>query len=867
MGQGPGDPIDAALTRASARRKLFGAGDAPPRIGRYVIERRIGSGTMGVVYAAHDPQLDRKVAIKLLHASGEGDAVASRLEREAQTLARLRHPNVVAAYDLGTWQGQVFLAMEHVEGTTLRAWLVARPRSWRAVVEIFVAAARGLAAAHRAGIVHRDFKPDNVLVGVDGDVRVVDFGLARSGAVAGETPGFAGTPAYAAPECLDGRAADARADQYSFFVSLHEALFGARPASDGAPPPSRGLPSRVRRILTRGLAADPAARFPSMDDVVAALVRDPAASLRRAGAAAVLAAIAVVATYGLTRGGSRPATDPCAGAAARLSGVWDDEARARVAQGFRATGVPFAEEAYGLVAAGLDAYTSQWVAAHTDACRATQITGEQSAELFDTRMACLSAHLRTVDELVDKLARPDADLVRRAGEVVHQLPYLPACADLRALRERVPPPTDPKTAAAVEALRGRYARAEAAWLAGDLPEGERLAREIVEEARVLGYAPIRAETLRLLAKLQRYDPDRAERSWEELGVAAAEAHDDRLVAEAWIQRLLVVGYGKGEFEAALRMRSFAEAAVARTGHDPVLEATLLNAVGIIRDETGYHQEAQDLFRQALALRERAFGPEDPEVAKVLGNLGDSYRLSGDYAAALAVLERSRAIFEKALGRHHPVVAGSEQNLGAVFLELGDLPRARELTERALERYRRINEQDPPVPLSTLGWILFLEGRRDEGLAILERANDDMQRRSPGDIAAGSVELNLGMALRGVGRRDQALAHLRHAAASYEKALGPSHAYLAEALVEVGLTLEQGRDRREALPLFERAVAIYEATGDPRRRGAARFALARALPAAQAARARALAESALADFTAAGAPAAADRQAVTTWLAR
>src|SRR5690606_325045 len=147
---GPGDPIDLALVRASARRKLFGDDEAPPRVGRFTIERRIGGGTMGIVYAAHDPELDRAVANKLLHPGAAGEA--ARLRREAQALARLRHPNVVAAFDLGTWQGRVFLAMEYVEGDTVRAWLAGRPRSWRAIVAVFVAAGRGLAAAHRAGI-------------------------------------------------------------------------------------------------------------------------------------------------------------------------------------------------------------------------------------------------------------------------------------------------------------------------------------------------------------------------------------------------------------------------------------------------------------------------------------------------------------------------------------------------------------------------------------------------------------------------------------------------------------------------------------------------------------------------------------------
>ncbi len=244
----PRDPSAEALERGAA-------------VGRYVILDRIGAGGMGVVYAAYDPELDRRVALKLLRTDRFAAPGHLRLLREAKALARLTHPNVVAVHDAGTFGDQVFVAMELVEGETLRQWLEAGARSWREVLDRLLAAGRGLAAAHAAGLVHRDFKPENVLLGRDGRVRVVDFGLAKALADAAEEPAapdsggelaspltewgaVLGTPAYMAPEQIRGIAADARSDQFSFCVALYEALYGERPFGKGP----RETPSRGARL-------------------------------------------------------------------------------------------------------------------------------------------------------------------------------------------------------------------------------------------------------------------------------------------------------------------------------------------------------------------------------------------------------------------------------------------------------------------------------------------------------------------------------------------------------------------------------------------------------------------------------------------
>ncbi|WP_426756168.1 protein kinase domain-containing protein [Myxococcus sp. Y35] len=298
----------------------------PPetRLGPYVIRGVLGMGGMGVVYAADDSRLGRRVALKLLRPLREGaeEEGRARLLREAQAMARLSHPNVLPIFELGTAEGRDFLAMEWVEGTTLAEWLRARERPWREVLEVFLAAGAGLAAAHRAGLVHRDFKPSNVLVGFDGRVRVTDFGLARQDAAgphhalteAGDAPTsanasmltrhgqVAGTPAYMSPEQQAGHAVDARSDQYSFCVALHEALEGERPSSRShiSRKHAADLPRHLRAALARGLSPVPEQRFASMDALMAALSQPAPRPLRHQ--MRILAAVGALFALGVGGG-------------------------------------------------------------------------------------------------------------------------------------------------------------------------------------------------------------------------------------------------------------------------------------------------------------------------------------------------------------------------------------------------------------------------------------------------------------------------------------------------------------------------------------------------------------------------------------
>jgi predicted Ser/Thr protein kinase len=324
---------DRATVPTEAPRGLHAIVELAPgaAVGRYRIKETLGAGGMGVVYRATDPELGRDVAIKLLRGDRAGDEEERRLIREGQALARVSHPNVIAVHDVGTHDGRVFVAMELVDGASLRDWLAQR-RSIADVLAVLAAAGRGLAAAHAAGLVHRDFKPDNVLVGRDGRVRVTDFGLARrerapGPVTSGQIPlrdnqgvdlvltregALVGSPAYMAPEQLAGDHVDARSDQFGFCVTLYEALYGTRPF-DGKnlfeleenvmkgktvpPPAGRAVPASLRAIAMRGISVRPGDRFASMDHVIAALGRSRARGLRVI--AAIAAALALAAGVGL----------------------------------------------------------------------------------------------------------------------------------------------------------------------------------------------------------------------------------------------------------------------------------------------------------------------------------------------------------------------------------------------------------------------------------------------------------------------------------------------------------------------------------------------------------------------------------------
>ncbi len=385
---------------------------------------------MGVVYIAHDNQLDRAVALKILYRQSD-DRGAAAIE-EARALARVRHPNVVTVFDAAPHGGRLCIVMEYVDGTTLRSWLGSGSRNWRRILELFVDAGRGLAAAHAAGIAHGDFKPDNVLVSHDGRVQVTDFGLARPArAVAGETSPLIGTPAYMAPEQLDGARADARTDQFAFCVALYEALLGRRPfvADDvgelrrqirRGTPSDRRLPGAVARALGRGLQPDPQARHPSMDALLAALESWPRHRQVAGGSIALLAlSLLVVRAF---RHEKAPQNRVCRIDARQAGAALTEQRRVARAALAAAGGVRTLDS----TDAALEAYVRRWVAARVGACEDADARAETDPVAharYQERLRCFdNLRRRTELALVPGLSRTDWIRSSRRPAVARDLP-------------------------------------------------------------------------------------------------------------------------------------------------------------------------------------------------------------------------------------------------------------------------------------------------------------------------------------------------------------------------------------------------------------------------------------------------------------
>ena len=491
----PAPTDDDAIAMELMASRLFGPSAGPVKVGRFTVIDRLGEGGMGVVYAAYDELLDRKVALKLLHTAGLAGGGDERLLREAQAMARLSHPNIVSVFEVGSFGEQLFIAMEFVRGQSLDAWLRAEARPWRTVLPLLLAAGRGLEAAHRASIVHRDYKPHNTLIGADGSVKVADFGLARASAAHDPEPvadlstgrrllhepltqlgAVVGTPAYMAPEQHAGQPCDARSDQFSYCVTVYQALYGSLPfpttsleALLGAvatgrclpAPPGSQVPPWLRRAVVRGLAADPAQRWPSMAALLDALARDPAVTRRRRLRLGLFGA--GLGLLGLSGGwlASSFAAAACPDSAAELRGVWDEPRRHELAAAMQATGLPFAAASWEHLERGLERYAHAWIAMHGETCAAHR-EGRQSDTQYDLRMRCLDQRRTSLAALTEVLAHADAETLQRAALADDALPPIEPCGDLEALlTDPLRPPDDPATAPAVARVQAGLARVRA----------------------------------------------------------------------------------------------------------------------------------------------------------------------------------------------------------------------------------------------------------------------------------------------------------------------------------------------------------------------------------------------------------------------
>jgi tetratricopeptide (TPR) repeat protein len=721
------DTVDGTTPASSREGELPGG----TTFGRYVVLKRLGRGGMGIVYLGFDNELERRVAIKVLRPQGmEGmwaKETRARLLREAQALAKVSHPNVVAVYDVGTYGDEVFVAMQYVPGSTMREWCASPGRTTREILAAYVQAGRGLEAAHAEGVLHRDFKPDNVVVDERGRVRVLDFGLARlepaetsEGASKDESASrialddtgvlhrdalstpltsagvILGTPGYMAPEQLAGERATARSDQFSFCVALYEALYGTIPflgdtvrdlvtsIRSQQPRPPRldvRLPRGVRRAILRGLSADPADRFPSMPELLDAIERATASPKRWLGAVAVAAtALAVAGLFALRA----PREAACHGAGDVFAPAWSDARAADVARAFKGSGNARAEEALAHTKPLLDRYAASWVAMRIDACEATRLRGEQSDEGLDLRMECLQQRGKELEATVDLLARADTKTVDSAVEAAAGLTPVTVCQDVAALRAPFAPPKDASQRRAVDEVRRKLARAQALEHAGRWTEALEASTPLVDEATRTGYAPVLPEVLVCKGDAE-YHLEKPEMTQTHLAAAlAAEgARHDLLAAEAWIDLMKETGATREDFSGAALYDQIADAAVTRANHDDALRASLLGARGWVAYKAGAQREAREFAEQALAIRMKVLGPAHPVTLASRSDLGDRLFDDGDVEASLAMVEELHRERAALLGEAHPATVRSLGDMAQAEDELGDYAAALDLADRTI----------------------------------------------------------------------------------------------------------------------------------------------------------------------------------------
>ena len=852
-------------------------GAEPTAIGPFIVLRKLGEGAMGVVYAGFDISLDRKVALKLVRRQLlDKPAVRSRMIREAQAMARLSNPHVVQVYQVGEHAGGIYVAMEYIDGQTLGEWLRARPRPWQAVLRTVCEAGRGLAAAHAAGLVHRDFKPDNVLVDGHDHARVLDFGLVQAGSSSEDDmrqtredtevhttlPGqesversnnmhwsvrltqagkVLGTPAYMSPEQHFGEPSGPYSDQFSFAVTLYEALYGVRPFVGDtwasikaqvergvvAPPPADSpVPRRLFKIVQRALDTAPERRWPSLDEMLDTLARDPRRARLRAAAMAGLLGVASAVSFTVAALRS-PAEDRC-DAGSELAAVWSPARRAAVVRAFTATGAPFAADVWRRTEERLDAYADSWQAAHEGACLA-HAAGLESAGLMDRRIACLARRKVHMRALVDIFAAADREVVENAVQAVAALPSVRACADADELLSALAPPDDPEAAAAVEALRELLARGLALEATGGYAEGLRVVTEARVAARPLGYAPLTAEAAlaegSLLAASAR--PLEAEAALT-AALRVAIAHDLHAVAAAAAaRRIFVVGDGLGQHATALASQPFAEALVERARDDGRLGALLENNLGIVFDLRGDDAAARAHFERTITLLLKT-GDPNPLLAVAHHNLANIDLEQGDLEAARQNSARAHDLFVALLGAQHPLVAHPLAGLGDVELRRGALVEASGRYTEALALMQSAHGPEHPYlvhPLTGLGRVAARQGDPAEARRRFDRVVAIAERN-------GYVHPQLAEALEGLGELAAAEGQPRRALALFERAV---QVHGGDLRLQVPAALRAGEmaaalgDSEAAIRWFERVLegAPGPASRDPRRLTAA-LALAQVL---------------------------------------
>ncbi len=840
---------DAETSPGSPPRRPAPPSTLGESIGRYVVLEQIGRGGMGRVLRAYDPKLGREVALKLLRSDVLEQAAQARLVREAQAMAKLSHPNVVAVYDVEYAPVGVVVVMEHIRGHTLRGWLREEYRPWARIIERFVEAGHGLVAAHAEGLLHRDFKASNVLIPESGPAKVTDFGIAKAvtetraddsaslpddalPAVEALTQdGYVmGTPLYMAPEQHRGDAIGPAVDQYGFCVSLWEALTGTAPfhgtwveleeQKHRGPPPwpeTVELPRPLIDALCRGLAPEPELRWPSMETLLEVL--DHRAPTRRRAWWAAIGAVGLLGAGGLGvalgTGNTAEFPERCTGASDQLRGIWDDAQRTRIESAILGTDAAYAPQAWTWVNAQLGDYAQAWTAMYTDTCEATTIRGEQSVQVMDLRMACLHRAKQGLRAVTEVLATADAEVVQQAYEVAGDLAALERCADVETLQAEIAPPS-PEDAPAVGQIREAIARARAQRRAGRYQSAHQSLATADEPLATVSYPRVGAELAlergHVLEELGDYaGAEAAFSSAQRIGI---ELRQWSVLQHAASSLLFLVGAKLEDPVQALRYRPLAEG----LAEGAIERARVHNALGNIWYAQGKYAEAQGEHQRALELQRTELADDHPDIASTRNNLSNALSAAGKYDEAEAEQRRALAVRLTSLGPEHPFVAMSRSNLANILENQGKYDEAETESRIALEHLESSLGPEHPNVVSfrnNYANVLTLQGRHAESEVEHRRVLDIRQRvLGPEHPSVAGSTSNLANTLYSQGKVDEAETEYRRALELSARVFEPKHPYIAILHNNLGNLLAGQRRYDEAEDHLMQALSVQEQTLGP-----------------------------------------------------
>lgn len=816
-------------------------------VGRYMMLELLGTGAMGVVFAAYDPELDRKVAVKLLRdRSGDAERNA-RMVREARATARLAHPNVVVVHDVGEFEGNVFMAMELVTGGTLGGWLEAESRRRDEILDAFIEAGEGLAAAHEAGLVHRDFKPANVLMGENGRPRVTDFGLARAGesaettqetmsTISGsldvavtKTGALVGTPAYMSPEQFEGRVADARSDQFSYCVALAEALCGERPFEGSSllelqgnvcagrlrPHVFEELPRSLQGALRRGLQRDPAERHGDMATLLKLLggvrKRSPAKTWTRLGALSV----AVVGGAGVAWAGNEARVDPptfesCQSDAQGVDDLWTPERRRELEASLASIERPAAPRIARSVVMTLDAYAQAWTDAHASTCETEDALGVQFAQL-----RCLERGEAELGALLVALGEGDSAVLEYAEEAVRDLPQPQSCATPGWLDNS---PVEPPEAIGeqVDTQQHELGIADAYLATGQYSLAAAKAGQVLAAARELDYAPLRLEALLVQAAALnlhgKFDDAVAllRTGWAD----AIRVNDPRAQVRIAATMVDIIGNELRELEDGQFWIEVAEAALARLDPSDPAAWDFWNSAGKFKAYAGEYDVA-------LEYLDRAESVPGVRLRKRITTKHARLAVVGLHAKAEEqerLLEENRAVeaeVREAFGERHPRLVRVIQGRANTLTLLGRGEEAVAALDEAMDIAGEVFAADDP----RLDGVLTSRASARHALGDVEGARDDFakvlelrQAVKNDGMGLGLAYNNLATAEISLGEFDAAVDHLEKALPLMEKGFGSEHINVANMHTSMSSSLIALERYDEARTHLATARSIAEKVG-------------------------------------------------------